>query len=515
MLSLPRDRAPGGDGDLAAANYVRGQLAKTGYHIAVQNFAADLPGQPNVPLRNVIGYLPGRRRQLIAVFAHHDAVGNGVDDNASSIGVMLELATQLQPLTRERGIVLVSTDGGTSGGQGAAYFAAHSPLAPRIEAAVVLDSVSAAQGSPIRIVIRPDTARGTSPTLFRTARSVITRVTGRSPVVPGLLDQLSGLAVPYALNEQGPLLARGVPAITLTAGPPPDPSAAVTSLDPGQLGQVGDAAANLVVQLDGASAIEPGGRPAIFVGSRTVRGWLAEVALVALLGPALACMLDMAARCRRRQITLSPAVAALAWRSLAWMAGLATLWILPVLPGNLASGLAVAPQANRIGISWTGILLSLLVGVVVWRFVGRPRIAPGPPFTVTAAERTGGLAAGLLGLGFASALLSATNPFALILVLPAAHLWLVLPTAARLGRRFMVVVYLLGMLGPALLVFEYATRFHLGLSTPRAMLAMVASGYLSPVIAACLALAGASASQVAALIAGRYGPAHPPKRGYN
>jgi hypothetical protein len=515
MLSLPRSRAPGGEGDLAAANFVRGQLVKAGYQITVQNFAADLPGRPNVPLRNVVGYLPGRRRQLIAVIAHHDAFGNGVDDNTSATGVMLELAKELQPLTRERGIVFVSTDGGTSGGQGAAYFASNSSLAPRIEAAVVLDSVSAPQGSPLRIVIRPDTVRGTSPTLFRTARSVITRVTGQGPIVPGLLDQLSGLAIPYALSEQGPLLARGVPTITLTAGPPPDPAAQVISLDPNQLGQVGNATATLVVQLDGASAIEPGGRPAIFVGSRTVRGWLAEVALVALLGPALACTLDMAARCRRRQITLAPAVTALAWRSLAWAAGLITLWILPVFPGDLASALAVAPHANQIGISWTGILLALLVGVVVWRFVGRPRIAPGPPFTVTGAERTAGLVAGLLGIGFACALLSATNPFALILVLPAAHLWLVLPSAARLGRRFMIIMYLLGMLGPALLVFEYATRFHLGLSTPRAMLAMVASGYLSPVIAACLALAGASASQVAALIAGRYGPAHPPKRGYN
>ena len=515
MLSLPRDREPGGEGDLAAANYVRGQLAKLGYQMTVQNFAADLPAQTNVPLRNVIGYLPGRRSQLIAVFAHHDAVGNGVDDNDSSTGVMLELAKELQPLTRERGIVFVSTDGGTSGGQGAAYFAGNSPLAPRIEAAIVLDSVSAAKGSPIKIVIRPDIPRGTSPTLFRTARSAITRVTGQAPVVPGLLDQLSGLAVPYALNEQGPLLARGLPAITLTVGPPPEPSAAVTSLDPDQLGQVGNAAANLVVQMDGATTIEPSGRPDIFVGSRTVRGWLAEVALVALLAPALACTLDMAARCRRREIALSPAVAALAWRSLAWAAALVTLWILPVLPGDLASGVAVAPQANQIGISWAGILLALLAGVVVWRFVGRPRIAPGPPSTVTGAERTGGLAAGLLGLGFASALLCATNPFALILVLPAAHLWLVLPSAARMGRRFMIVIYLLGMLGGALLVLEYAIRFHLGLSTPRALLAMVSSGYLPPVIAACLALAGASASQVAALIAGRYGPAHPPKRGYN
>jgi hypothetical protein len=515
MSSLQSNRQPGGSGDLAAANFVHGELAKAGYKLTVQNFAADLPGQPNVPLRNVVGYLPGRRRQLIAVFAHHDAVGNGVDDNSSSVGVMLELARELQPLTRERGIVFVSTDGGTSGGQGAAYFAAHSPLAPRIEAAVVLDAVAATRGSPIRIVDRPDTVRGTSPTLFRAARSVITRVTGSAPVVPGLLDQLSGLAIPYSLSEQGPLLARGVPAITLTAGPPPDPAQNVTSLDATQLAQVGNATANLVVELDGAASIEPSGRPAIFVGSRTVRGWLAEVALVALLAPAVACVLDMAARCRRRQIALAPAVTALGWRWLAWAAGLITLWLLPVLPGDLASGLAVAPQANRIALSWTGILLALLAGLAVWRFAGRPRTSPGPPSTVSGADRTAGLAAGLLGMSFASVLLAATNPFALILVLPAVHLWLLLPAAARLGRRFMVAVFLLGLVGPVLLTLEYATRFHLGASTPRAMLAMVASGYLSPVIATCLTLAAASSAQLAALIAGRYGPAHPPKRGYN
>jgi hypothetical protein len=79
----------------------------------------------------------------------------------------------------------------------------------------------------------------------------------------------------------------------------------------------------------------------------------------------------------------------------------------------------------------------------------------------------------------------------------------------------MMMVYAFGFLGPALLVFEYATRFHLGVSTPRALLAMTASGYLSPVIAVCLTLATASATQVGAVIAGRYGPAHSPKHGYN
>jgi hypothetical protein len=47
------------------------------------------------------------------------------------------------------------------------------------------------------------------------------------------------------------------------------------------------------------------------------------------------------------------------------------------------------------------------------------------------------------------------------------------------------------------------------------MLAMTASGYLSPAIAVCLILTAAAAAQVAALIAGRYGPAHPPDRLYN
>lgn len=513
MLSLPKMRGPGGKGDLAAAGWISSQLERFGYRVSEQTFATDLPDQPNVPMKNVIGYLPGRLPDLIAVVAHHDGVGTGADDNASSVGVMLELARELRSASPEHGLLFLSTDGGTTGGQGAAYFAEHSRLAGRVVSAIVLDSVAAPDGTPIRIVIRPDTTRGTSPTLFRTARSAIQRTTGRSPVVPGLLDQLSGLAVPYALGEQGPLLARSVPALSLTAGPPPDPHATFTSYSPAQLTDVGNATATLVQQLDGASVIEPGGRPDIFLGTRTMRGWLAETALVALFAPALACTLDMAARCRRRRLPLAPAVTALCWRVLPWAAFLVTLWLLPVLPGDLASGLNLAPRRHALGITWSGILLAALVGLAVWRFATRPRTVVSA--TVSGGERTSGLVAGLLGLAFASTLLVAFNPFALILVLPAAHAWLLLPTAAHAGRRYMVLVYLIGFLGPALLLFEYATQFHLGLSTPRAMLAMTASGYLSPAIAVCLILTAASAAQVAALIAGRYGPAHPPHRLYN
>jgi hypothetical protein len=271
--------------------------------------------------------------------------------------------------------------------------------------------------------------------------------------------------------------------------------------------------ANLVAQLDGAGEIEPGGRPAIFFGSRTMRGWLAQVAVVALLAPALACILDLAARCRRREIPVAPGVRALAWRCVTWGTGLLALWLLPFLPGELASGVAVAPGPDRIGMTWSGVLLAVGTALLMWRFVVRPRLVRTGD--VSGADRTGGLVASLLGLVFAATLLIAFNPFTLILLLPALHLWLLMPIVARFGRRHMLILWLLGFSAGLALVIEYAVRFHLGVSTPRALLDMVASGYLSPVISICLTVAAASAAQLFALIAGRYAPAHEPVRGYN
>ena len=76
---------------------------------------------------------------------------------------------------------------------------------------------------------------------------------------------------------------------------------------------------------------------------------------------------------------LAPAVTGLGWRLLPWVAFLIALWLLPVLPGNLASGLNLAPQPDDLGITWSGILLAALAGVAVWRFITRPRSAAVRP----------------------------------------------------------------------------------------------------------------------------------------
>ena len=102
------------------------------------------------------------------------------------------------------------------------------------------------------------------------------------------------------------------------------------------------------------------------------------------------------------------------------------------------------------------------------------------------------------------------NPFALVVLLPAAHIWLWLPSAARSGRKTLLAVYIAGIIGPAGLVLELWTAQGLGRSTPQALVAMTSSGYLSPAVAACFALAAAAAAQLGALVAGRYAQPHAP-----
>ena len=324
---------------------------------------------------------------------------------------------------------------------------------------------------------------------------------------PGFYDQLSGYAVPYTTREQGPLIAREVPALTLTAGDAGE-SVSLRDLDAAQLGRVGAATANIVAELNSAATIERGGEPAIFLSGKVLRGWFAEVTMAMLLVPFVVCVLDAVARLRRRRVPLGPGIRALTWRFAAWFAVLAALWIEALVPGDLMPKFDTAPLPGETGATTAGILLAVGAGLLVWRFGSRPRLVRAA--TVSGSDRTGGLAGGLVGMLFAGVLLTAVDPFTLVVLLPAAHLWLWIPAASRLGRRGMLACYAAGFAGLALLLWELAGPQGLGADAPRALVAMIASGYLSPAISVCLCLAAAAAAQIGALVLGRYGPPHPP-----
>lgn len=317
--------------------------------------------------------------------------------------------------------------------------------------------------------------------------------------------------MPYAPNEQGTLLAHGISALTLTVGRGHATRGPLSSLDADQLGRLGTTVANLVASLDTAPTIERDGSPLLLLSGKVMRGWLAEASMAILLAPFIACVLDLVARLRRRRVAIAPGLVAFAWRAGAWLVTLAALWLLAAAPGRLISGIAVAPLPGHTGATTAGILIAAAAGLAFWRFVSRPRLLR--IHTTRGEERTGGLAGGLLGLALAGLLLTAVNPFALIVVLPAAHIWLYLPAAARGGRRTLLAVYLAGLIGPAALVYELWTAQGLGTDTPRALVAMTASGYLAPAVSVCFALSAAAAAQLGALVAGRYAAPHAPLDG--
>src|ERR671935_1242639 len=117
------------------------------------------------------------------------------------------------------------------------------------------------------------------------------------------------------------------------------------------------------------------------------------------------------------------------------------------------------------------------------------------------------LTAALLALGVVSLLVVATNPYALVLVLPSLHAWLWLPQVQARPLWVRAGVFALGFLGPLILLLSLATRYGLGFDAPWYVLALVAVHYV-PLPTVVIALAWlAAAAPPPAPAAGRGGGA--------
>ncbi len=307
----------GSAGELAGAQVMAEKLQPFDHSAHTSAFAADLPwrSQP-VPMANVAAFAKGTQPGVIAVIAHRD--GNPITTAVAS-AMLVELSRTLKLVPLRRSLVLLSTDGGSTGGQGAAHFASTSPLADHIVAAIALESVAAAGGTGSKLLIRSYAPRGTSSTLITATRQAAGLAGSNPPAVPGVVDQLVGYAVPYAPTEQSPMIAHGIPTVALAAaGPRPE---RFGQLNPTQLGQTASAVAQVVQTLDAAPSIDASSSARLFSGSSAVRAILIKLALIALLLPPLACVLVLVAAARRRHVALAPGMWALGWRLSTWLVG--------------------------------------------------------------------------------------------------------------------------------------------------------------------------------------------------
>jgi hypothetical protein len=509
------NRFPGSPGGREAATRVAQRFEELALPTQIDRFHVEIPGEGRRELQNVVARRPGQSNQAIVVMAHRDnsGAGPGANDNASGTAAMLELARSYaapaappRPPSPNHTIVFLSTDGGAFGALGADRFARSPTWRDRVVAVVNLDAI--AGRGPARIEIAGDRSRAADAALVRTAAARILEQTGREPARPSALGQILDLAFPFSLYEHAPFVGRGIPALTLTTAgtrPPPAFGDSPERLDGRRLGEVGRSAQALLGSLDEEVELAQGTSSYVYLGARSVRGWAIVFILCAALLPCLAAVVDLFARLRRRHIRLTPALRSLRTRLAFWLF-VGVLFELFALLGIWGSGAArpLSPEdspATRWPIVALGVFTCFLV--VVW-FVARTRLVPRRH--VTAEEELAGHTAALLALGVVSLLVVATNPYALIFVLPSLHAWIWLPQLSRAPVALRVTALVAGAIGPLLLVGSFAVRLDLGLDAPWYLAELAALGYvpLASVLLGCAWLA--VAGQLTALTAGRYAP---------
>ncbi len=130
------------------------------------------------------------------------------------------------------------------------------------------------------------------------------------------------------------------------------------------------------------------------------------------------------------------------------------------------------------------------------RVVGDPADAGAVGFGVAVAGVLAGAAVTLTG-----------NPYALILFVPAAHLWLVLPYLSRYGVVARLGLVALGWIGVAAVVGLVASADGLGWTAPGWILRLAADGSIPLAVSVGIAVLAAATSQLGAIVSGRYAAA--------
>ena len=110
-------------GEIRARTFVYGAFQQYGYTPRAQEFIA-VAGGKRVHSANIIAVKEGESARQLVVGAHYDsaAVGEGYLDNATGIGLLLELAARLKNRTTPYTLVFVAFGAEEEGALGSRYY---------------------------------------------------------------------------------------------------------------------------------------------------------------------------------------------------------------------------------------------------------------------------------------------------------------------------------------------------------------------------------------------------------
>jgi Peptidase family M28 len=468
MNTLAREyphRRPGSVGDEQLAIHVArdleglGGTAGGGFTVRTSSAAAQtIDGRRT--LTTVTAQRPGATNAApIAILAHRDAAGTRAPAELSGTAALIELARVFAARETKRTIVLVSTSGGSGGAGGAAQFAgaAHAPF----DAALVLGDLAAKRERQPVVVPYSDTSGAAPLVLQRTVDDAIARETGAQPAAPGFIGQLAHLAFPFTVGEQGPLDRAGIPAVLIQASGERGP-AADEPVSEEHVEALGRAALSAVGALDEAPDVSAGVQSDLLLQRKWFPAWALRLLVAALLCAPLVVAVDGFARARRRGLavgrwtvwTLTCALPFLACALFARLLGATGITVVAPPAPFPAGGLEL--DSTALGSS-AAVLMLLALAWLLW-----PMLARRAGLRVRAHPEAAGVAA-LLVLAIVGWIVWGLNPLAALLVVPAAHLWLIIASPELRPRRpAALTLVVAGLLPLAALIAYYAHELGLG-----------------------------------------------------
>ncbi len=469
LVTIVKDfpqRVAGTDPDNRMGIWVDQQFRAMGLETHIDGFTATVNGR-DVALQNVWAIAHGRTQGTIMVLANRDVpplATQGAGDNASGVAAMLGLAKAFTVTAHEHTLIFLCTTGDSFGALGARAFAeAHQT--DDLYSVLALRDVAKRDSNGIGLDGWSSEPKTAPPWLWLlsapAARTSTTEARPWDATLPTVAAQVLRLAVPTGAGSQGPFVARGVPAITVSASGP-SASARNDTLDTVSketLTKVGTTAQNMLMAVDGTTAPGAPSGGTIFLTHRaTLPGAALAAILAALLLPLVAVTVDLFAHVRRTRIRLRPAFVRAALHLAPWLVLIAIVYfanlvgLLPHSPDAVIppdSRLADTPRYLRVVVLLALMLLAYAYAVAVERRTER-RIATDARATIFVSH---------LLLVVIALLLLLVDPYAVILVLPGAILW---PLARPGGwARSIVPVYLGLLMVPVPLIY-YALQLDVG-----------------------------------------------------
>lgn len=485
VASAPQ-REPGSEGDELVAELVSQRFDEVvAGATSEQRFETDFEGE-DVSLRNVLLNLPGDGDSAIVVLAPRDSPeGVGAASSAAATGILIELAQALSVAGHAKTFVLASTSGGAAGVE---ELLESLPERDSVEAVIAIWQPGADERREPFVVTTSSGEASAPIQLERTAELIVeAQAQERSPE-PSALTQLARLAIPSGLGPQAPLLRDGLAAISISSAgerPLAAKDDELENLSAESLDAFGRAVQQTIGAVDMAPApLERGPRTYLELGDNLVSGWTLALLSLALLIPAAVAAVDACARAARRGHAPGSGIVWAAARSLPFIGALGLVYLLALIGVIPRPPFPFDPNLHPAG-SDSAVTLGLTTLAAIGSALllrSRFGAARAPAALLPALGAVAVIAVAIAWLA---------NPYLALVLVPAAHVWVIAAgKPGGLRRTAVVVVALLALIPPLLVLAAVARDLDLGSGAAWTFTIMLADGQIGIAVAVAVCLLG-------------------------